>query len=61
MPNGSGAVHRCRNVSELIVSARVSSAVVTSRFSDKVNAFINDHLNANPEQAKFIAKEMNML
>jgi hypothetical protein len=55
------AVHRCRNVIELIVGARASSVAVTSRFSDKVNAFINDHLNANGEQAKFIAKEMNML
>lgn len=54
-------MHRCRNVIELIVGARASSVAVTSRFSDKVNAFINDHLNANGEQAKFIAKEMNML
>jgi hypothetical protein len=55
------AVHRCRNVTELIVNARASSAAATSRFSDKINAFINDHLNANAEQAKFIAKQMNLL
>jgi hypothetical protein len=55
------AVHRCRNVIELIVGARASSAAVTSRFSDKINAFINDHLAANAEQAKFIAKQMNLL
>jgi hypothetical protein len=55
------AVHRCRNVIELIVSARTSSAAVTSRFSDKINGFINDHLTANAEQAKLIGKQMNML
>jgi hypothetical protein len=55
------AVHRCRNVIELIVSARVSSVPVTSKFSDKINAFISDHLNATAEQAKFIAKQMNLL
>ncbi len=55
------AVHRCRNVIELIVGARPSSVAVTSRFSDKINAFISDHLTANADQAKFIAKQMNLL
>lgn len=55
------AVQRCRNAIELIVNARPLSVAVTSRFSDKINAFINDHLMANAEQAKFIGKQMNLL
>lgn len=55
------AVQRCRNVIELIVNARPLSVAVTSRFADKINAFINDHLTAGAEQAKFIGKEMNLL
>lgn len=55
------AVHRCRNAIELIVNARPLSVPATSRFSDKINAFINDHLSANAEQARFIGKQMNVL
>ncbi|HET6841456.1 MAG TPA: hypothetical protein VFK06_07180 [Candidatus Angelobacter sp.] len=55
------AVHRCRNALELIVSARSSSIAETSKFASKINAFINDHLSANDEQADLIAKQMNLL
>ena len=55
------AVHRCRNAIELVAAARPSSVATTSRFADKINAFINDHLTTNADQAKLIGKQMNLL
>jgi hypothetical protein len=54
------AAQRCRNAIELLVVARPLSVPITSRFADTINAFVNDHLTTNPEEAKLVAKQMNL-
>lgn len=55
------AVQQCRNAIELIVLSKPLAIPATSKFKDKVDAFINDYLTASDEQGKLLSKQMVLI
>ena len=55
------AVIHCRKTLEAILDSRQLQLPTSSRFAQKVDTFIHDHLSLSDKQARLLAEEMKLL
>ena len=58
----NNAIEHCRKAIEVILNSRPPTGPMPSRFKDRVNTFIQDHLRTlDPAQSRLLADEMGMI